>query len=127
MNGSNIADERAYYYPSTGLLRMNKYNTGPEIANVQVGLKYAEDGTRVAVSGNTGLIGFYAGPAVYILDFHALSDPLLARLPVQSSYNFVIGHYYRPIPLGYEETLHKARGALLALGASKQNLDWELL
>src|SRR5262249_14147200 len=54
---------------------------------------------------NLGFFGFAAGPGVHIVDPYALSDPLLARLPIEQSSNQRIGHMQRQIPDGYIETL----------------------
>lgn len=48
---------------------------------------------------NVGVVGYYAGPGVHIVDSHALTDPLLARLPTRGSWR--IGHFPRAIPPGY--------------------------
>ena len=50
-----------------------------------------------------GLHGYYAGPAVHIIDQLGLCDPLLARLP--SAAHWRIGHFYRGRPAGYRETI----------------------
>lgn len=74
--------------------------------------------TPVVARGSIGCFGFYLGPEIHLLDFQALADPLLARLPVMdrdpmlpvltprlASRKWRIGHYPRRIPLGYFETL----------------------
>jgi arabinofuranosyltransferase len=56
------------------------------------------------VQHNVGMMGFFGTRRdVYILDDYALSDPLLARLPVTGAWR--IGHFKREIPPGYIETL----------------------
>jgi len=83
--------------------------------------KIQPSGTRynpVVVRGAVGFLAFYVGPDCYVLDFHALADPLLARLPMTTSdpvlaalvpkmanRRWRIGHFCRLIPLGYVETL----------------------
>ena len=42
---------------------------------------------------------------MFLTDTYALSDPLVARLEVDKSRNWRIGHASRDIPLGYRETL----------------------
>jgi len=74
--------------------------------------------TRVVARGTIGCFGFYLGSSIHLLDFQALADPLLARLPVMerdpmlpvltprlASKKWRIGHFPRRIPLGYFETL----------------------
>lgn len=48
-----------------------------------------------------GMIGYYAGPNVKIIDELGLADPLLARLPAIRRQNFYIGHFRRNLPPGY--------------------------
>jgi arabinofuranosyltransferase len=50
-----------------------------------------------------GVVGYYGGPNVHILDVNALGDPLLSRLPAQRGSR--IGHFERRIPTGYEDSL----------------------
>lgn len=78
---TGIADERRFYYPDTGLLRVIAGGATPTHVWIQAGRTLRETGTRVTVSGFVGFLGFYAGPRVDIIDCHALTDPLLARLP----------------------------------------------
>ena len=54
---------------------------------------------------NVGFIGYFAGPAVHIVDRYALTDPLLARLSAVSVEKWRIGHFERDIPAGYVQTL----------------------
>jgi arabinofuranosyltransferase len=74
--------------------------------------------TPVAVRGAIGYLGFYAGPGLHVLDFHALADPLLARLPALERDPILPvllphvgpqpwrpGHYVRAIPRGYLASL----------------------
>jgi arabinofuranosyltransferase len=48
-----------------------------------------------------GMIGFYAGPKVKIIDELGLADPLLSRLPAAKKQHFYIAHFRRDIPKGY--------------------------
>lgn len=105
-----IADERAYYYPITGLLkvpgedRWDFTSAHPLIIAAEQGKALARDGRRrILVGGCAGLEGYYAGPQIHFLDFMALCDPLLARLPAKP--NCRVGHYEREIPQGYIETI----------------------
>ena len=70
---------------------------------------------EVPIRGGVGLLGFYAGPAVHILDPYALTDPLLARLPIPDARHeiaFRTGHLGRAIPEGYRETLSTGRNVI---------------
>jgi arabinofuranosyltransferase len=55
------------------------------------------------VVGNIGVFGYVTGTEKIIIDGMALSDPLLARIPVTD--NWLVGHYPRPIPAGYVASL----------------------
>jgi len=60
--------------------------------------------TAVAV----GMEGYRSGPNVFIIDELALTDPLLARLPALRVPYWRIGHFFRRIPVGYEESIEDA-------------------
>ena len=101
-----IADERLWYFSGMGLFRNGQFNplpTHPWIAEgIQARQLHAHD---VVVREGIGLYGFYAGPQVYIIDIHALSDPLLARLPAKRWVNWQIGHFERVIPGGHTDSI----------------------
>ena len=71
----------------------------------------------VLVKGGVGLFAYRLGPSVYVIDYHGLGDPLLARLPALprdpvlagmiprlASLPWRVGHYLRPVPSGYALT-----------------------
>ena len=97
----DIADERAYYFPHTGLL----YPTRTPHPWAEQGLVLRGQGPAVIEHGNVGFLGYYAGPAVHIIDRNGLTDPLLARLPVRDPAGWRIGHFRRSVPAGYADTL----------------------
>ena len=104
---TGINDERAYYYPISGLMN---YRPGREIPFsgegwVEHGYALRASGKSVVDEKNVGFIGYFAGPRVFIVDRYALCDPLLARLPASSSEKWRIGHFERDIPAGYLVTL----------------------
>ena len=96
-------DERRNYYEFAGLLKVGLRGI-PEHAWTSDGEELRRGGPQVVVRTNIGLVGFYAGPEVHIIDRLALSDPLLARLPGGDSTS-IIGHLIRPIPEGYVESV----------------------
>jgi arabinofuranosyltransferase len=108
---TGIDDERRYYYPETGLLRQLKRSGPPDHPWVHEGASLRARGSHVAVSGFVGFVGFYAGPAVHILDCHALGDALMARLPADRYWR--TGHYARRIPAGYATALHQDSSAVV--------------
>ena len=101
-----IADERAAYYPTAGLLPVLKHDGAmPTIKWVAEGLEARARGPHIAVSGAPGFYGFYAGPEVRVLDYYALGDPLLSKLPTSKRDGWRVGHYPRAIPDGYLESI----------------------
>ncbi len=107
-NGSSITrfgitDERRYYYESTGLLKSRPGHPRPDHPNAEDGRALRAGSTRVVVREGIGFVGYFAGPAVHIVDPYALSDPLLSRLPAIPGSR--TGHYRRDIPAGYVESL----------------------
>lgn len=111
---SGIADERRYYYPDTGYLRVSRRG-GSGAASIHewadAGRRYQQERRKVLVSGIIGFIGFYAGPDVHIIDCFALTDPLLSHLPTQPRWR--IGHFTRRLPAGYVETVSNGRNVLI--------------
>jgi arabinofuranosyltransferase len=94
-----LADERANYYRPLGLLSSAPL---PDPAMDRGRLARAEP-RQIPLASAVGMFGFYAGPSVHVLDTVALGDPLLARL--YSNRPWRPGHFQRPIPDGYIETL----------------------
>jgi arabinofuranosyltransferase len=104
-NKHGIADERAFYYPSTGLWNARPDMSRPFHPWAQVGESTRLSGRTLMGRGNMGFTGYFAGPGVYIVDPGALGDALLARLRLDPSAPWRIGHFRRQIPEGYLETL----------------------
>lgn len=107
-----VADERAFYYPTTGLLRACRNCDVPTISWAADGLAARENGKSVAVKQSSGFFGFYAGPNKRVVDVYGLLDPLLARLSIPDVENWRIGHYVRRIPAGYLETLESGENRI---------------
>ena len=107
-----IMDERRYYYEATGLLKTVRADPRPHYEWSIEGRALRSRGDRVVVvRSNIGMLGYFAGPRVHIIDNLALADPLLARLPggVATS---PMGHFPRPIPTGYVETIETGTNRL---------------
>jgi arabinofuranosyltransferase len=105
VNWRGIADERGYYYQTTGLLLDSRDKRMPNHPWVADGLRLKATGTRVERRGAIGFAGFAAGPEVRLLDTYGLGDPLMARLHIGSRRKWRIGHFERLVPQGYFETL----------------------
>jgi arabinofuranosyltransferase len=115
------AEMRASWESDPWLLRLMTYGIVDREETWPPGALWQEmEGppTPVAVRGNLGYLGYYAGPGIHILDIYALGDPLLARLPAVerdpfllilnqrlAHKNWRVGHFVRKVPLGYVETL----------------------
>ncbi len=109
-----ITDERARYFPTTGLWRAHtpfRPPSHPWVADGRTLRATAETrGRQVVIRFAVGMVGFYAGPDVHIADVYALTDPLLARLRCnQREGGFRIGHFARWLPGGYLESLRENR------------------
>lgn len=96
-----IVNEKLQYFRATGWIN---YVRSAELHSLAwEGMKAGQDGLSPLQMNTIGMYGYYAGPHIYILDNHALSDPLLARLPVDGPWR--VGHYVREIPRGYWQTI----------------------
>jgi arabinofuranosyltransferase len=107
-----IEDERGFYYPYTGLLKIDRNLDTPRHKWVYGGLEAKEEGTRVDIRSTIGFYGFYATSKVHVSDYYGLADPLFARLPAQRDPYWRIGHFRRVIPKGYEDSLVEGRNLI---------------
>ena len=104
---NGIADERAWYYPSTGLLKTGVYTEmpSPNTYGISEGSMARENNETPIVKIAVGVLGYYAGPQIHIIDCPGLGDPLLSKFPPPYTKKWRIGHFQRPIPLGYYDTI----------------------
>jgi arabinofuranosyltransferase len=100
-----VTDERKYYYWQTGLLRAGGGLSEPYSDWMASGAALGAAGVKVSVQKSVGMVGFFAGPGVHVIDVHALTDPLLARLPCECAGDWRIGHFRRAVPDGYVESI----------------------
>ena len=107
-----ISDERAIYYPYTGLLSTEGSYDELRHPWMLEGIRIRESGEGVVQGRAIGLLGFYAGPRVHIVDQFALADPLLARLPANIDPDWRIGHFDRTLPEGYLASLRSGSNLL---------------
>lgn len=97
-----IADERGYYFHITSLYSYIFNKTArfsPENIN------------DITIKSNIGIFGYSSGIKRTIVDPLALSDPLLARMPVTGWWR--IGHFQRSIPEGYIESLTHGKAVIV--------------
>ena len=131
-NEKGIADEKGYYYQSSGLLKASREYHLPYHEWVQDGENLRKSNQSVFIEYNIGYIGFYAGPKVHIVDVMGLTDPLLARLPATgwphidsrkwaltglvpdllTVKSWRIGHFDKLIPEGYFCSLKKGENLI---------------
>lgn len=98
-----ISDERGVYQEYTGPLFRAPGRPFPNAPWVGLGLAARAYHQRAHVAATIGFLGYYAGPHKHIIDKYALTDPLLARLPIAPSElaQLQMGHFRRRIPAGY--------------------------
>ena len=114
-----IADERSFYYNSSGLLNAKKGLKMPDSPMAEYWrLQQLKDRPAVTWS-NIGFFGFFAGPQVYVIDRFAISNPILARLPITTNSidaitgtHWRIGHFPRELPDGYIASLESGENRI---------------
>ena len=104
---NGIKDERGHYHRITNVFLYSPFRELPDHTWVREGRSFRESSRKSTVQGSIGFYGLMAGPDKHIIDRNALSDPLLARLPVSPElyFEFYVGHYFRDLPEGYVESI----------------------
>jgi len=105
--GKSTADERAFYYPTNGLLRASVFPSMPAHVWRAQGEGHRNSGSPLVISEVVGMLGFYAGPGVHVVDRMGLGDFFLSRAPVRRDTSPRIGHMIRDIPGDYLESLRQ--------------------
>lgn len=114
---AGVADERRVYHA----VSLAEYREGPAFPvhpyhdNAKTELRR---GDHVVFNQNIGIMGYKMGRRAHIVDLLALSDPLLARLPMQPQ-PWRVGHYMRDVPAGYRETLQSGVNRITDPGLAK--------
>jgi len=105
-----IGDERRVWHPHTGLLYAAASRPWPNPPSWRYVPGEDCDIERCVASDIVvGLLGYYSGPEVYVVDRMAIGDAFRARLPGIRGGNFNIpgrlnwrpGHVERPLPAGF--------------------------
>ena len=65
------------------------------------------------VCGELGYEGFTGCRERMLVDRCALSDPLLARMPMIDPERWRVGHYFRRVPRGYRQSLEQDENLLV--------------
>ena len=86
----------------------------PDSVFAREGLSFGASPTHSALYCCIGEYGLNAGPTKHVIDENALSDPLLARLPVSPRvyFDFWASHYFRDLPDGYLESNERDQNLL---------------
>jgi len=100
---NGISDERRVYAPALSLAAVHDGGPIQRVSWVRAAQELGNTGPSVMRAIAVGVVGYYGGPNVHVLDVNALGDPLLSRLPSRSESR--IGHFERRIPEGYEDSL----------------------
>jgi arabinofuranosyltransferase len=104
---NGIADERQVYAPALSLAAIHDGSPIQRVSWVRAAQELGKTGHSVMEAIAVGVVGYYGGPNVHVLDVNALGDPLLSRLPARPGSR--IGHFERRIPEGYEDSLQTGR------------------
>ena len=118
-----ITDQRMWYYYFTGFLSNVFDKHLYEYPLIKYAQQLKEEKKRFVVKDIIGMLGFYCGSNIYILDTRALSDPLLSKLPSTEYWKgghkprpgekkWIIGHFTRKIPKGYLETITNGKNEI---------------
>jgi arabinofuranosyltransferase len=102
VDSSGIADERRAFSRYLGLTEVIQSRGAclTEHMWARRGLELRRrNQPTVEIAGGVGMLGYYAGPVVHVLDINALGDPLLARMPADQDWR--IGHFVRKKPRDY--------------------------
>ena len=98
-----IVSERDWYEDMTLVRRLTYSGEDGMWLDDSVASNMRNSPELVHVAGTIGRWGYLAGTREIIVDCNALSDPLLARLPVRDPHKWRIGHFTRAVPDGYVE------------------------
>ena len=106
---TGIVDERLAYVDTNAIERVSRTNSPESHLFSRDGRVARREGEAARAAGHAfvvqaitvGMLGYYAGPDVVVVDAVALGDPLLARLPMDDVRAWRVGHYARYVPRGY--------------------------
>jgi len=106
--GTGIAQERRVYEQHLGLLNLKRSSLHPWAKQgTDLRKQQSQMGENSALfifpSAYIGILGYYSGQRIIIIDLLGLSDAMLARLPVIDNKIWRIGHFLRHVPFGYLE------------------------
>ena len=111
--GYGVIDERAFYFQGQSLLLATRQSFLQPDWPLRASQSVPRDVDTAC--GGLGMRGLSA-PQTHLIDSCALTDPLLARLPVLYTHEWRIGHFHRMIPEGYRESLEQGANRLADTG-----------
>ena len=109
---NGIKDERGHTHQVSNMLFFAPFRTLPDTPFGREGTSFGASDRKATVYCCIGEYGLNAGPTKHIVDDNALSDPLLARLPVSPRVYFRfldLSHYFRDVPRGVPPRVERAR------------------
>ena len=104
--GGAVTDERGHVHQNLGLLPIVKKMGWNPYTNSWIRLAGAmaiRNEPAICVALHIGMPAWSLGEKLYVIDYLALSEPYLARLPARTGRR--VGHYARAFPKGYLETI----------------------
>jgi arabinofuranosyltransferase len=110
---SGIVDERECYVEHTGLaqnIRQSKWKTHGYLQEFENAASATPD--RFLVFNLVGMASYANREERHIVERFALTEPLLARIRVKPEPTWRIGHFLRPLPDGYLETLRSGKNVI---------------
>jgi arabinofuranosyltransferase len=111
---NGIKDEQGITLGGSNLLSYAPFHAIPDSQFARDGIDFSASPQHASVYCCIGLYGLNAGPSKHVIDENALSDPLLARLPVSPRvyFDFWASHYFRDLPAGYVESNERDQNLL---------------
>jgi arabinofuranosyltransferase len=111
---NGVKDDRGATIGGASPLAFEVFRRMPDNAMAREARSLHASPEPVLVHPWIGEVGFYAGPTKYIIDPNALSDPLLARLPIPPDFyfEFWVSHFTRDLPAGYVESRREGRNLI---------------
>jgi arabinofuranosyltransferase len=108
-----ISDERGFYYARRGLLSPTREAELVAGAHCTEAARPEDRIVIRSVCGELGYESFTGCRDTFLADRCALSDALLARMPMIDTTHWRVGHYFRRVPKGYRESLERDENLLV--------------
>ena len=111
---NGVRDERGHTQRVSNVQLYAPLRDLPDHIWAREAVSFRNSPEKATVQGSIGMWGLFAGPDKFIVDRNALSDPLLARLPVSPRlyFEFYSGHFFRDIPEGYVKSVEQDTNVL---------------